>query len=508
MSGKSVKKVARELINDGSVEEILAACYRSLPLFIEVFLKDYFTRPFSKRHEAIFEVLDDREKQQVAIIGFRGFGKTTLIQAYTTRALLLDDTRFVVMMSATHSLAQKGSLSLRNEIVRNAMIRQVFGELKPVVEEQPFSVDFWTLNVGDHVVAVMPRGSGQQVRGALYEGRRPDLLISDDIENPPDLRTPESVERFKSWFWGDYMNCVDRSRKDWRHIVIGTITSPMSILFDVIDSGAWEVVEVPLCDDEFRSTWVSFMSDDDVRKLYKEMSDAGATKEFFREYMNRLVADDGVGGWSSRMFKHYSGNVDGDDVVTVVLVDPAKTSSAESGRTGIVVVKYKRETGEWYVHDVVVAQLTPNDIYSTVARLAKQYGASVIGVEETGIGDFIKHPFITYMMKEGVRAQVVFLKTGNVKKEDRIRQLLSYYQRGVVYHNSGRSGRLEMELLAFPYGKETDAADALAYFPKLLANAGEYGIDKKDDYVSLEEAIMKDWEEYGPPIRTWTSAWI
>ena len=76
------------------------------------------------------------------------------------------------------------------------------------MKSNTFSQDQWITETG---TMVMPRGSGQQIRGLLFGNFRPDLIFGDDIEDSESVKSEEQRRKLKEWFFADVMNSVDRS---------------------------------------------------------------------------------------------------------------------------------------------------------------------------------------------------------------------------------------------------------------------------------------------------------
>src|SRR5690606_39163333 len=117
------------------------------------------------------------------------------------------------------TLAVQQSDNLRAELTLNPKIRKFFGEIKGDV----FTKEQWVARIGDKEICVMPRGSGQQVRGLLWRNHRPDLILIDDLEDPDEVRNEDLRAKTLEWFYGSLMNCVDRGSKNFRIRVAGTV---------------------------------------------------------------------------------------------------------------------------------------------------------------------------------------------------------------------------------------------------------------------------------------------
>jgi len=88
--------------------------------------------------------------------------------------------------------------------------------------------------------------------------------------------------------------------------------------------------------------------------------------------------------------------------------------------------------------------------------MGTRLGAKVIGIEETGLAEFIKQPIKNEMSAEALSSNC-WLKArggsaGDKGKPMRIRELVPYYRGGYIYHNAScvTLRKLEQQLLCFP----------------------------------------------------------
>ena len=111
---------------------------------------------------------------------------------------------------------------------------------------------------------------------------RPGLIIIDDLEDSESVRSEEQRAKRKSWLFADVLNSIDRSKKDWRIIVIGTLLHEDSILANLMEDRDWEHVHLALCNDRFESNWPDFMSNMEVLKLADSFRRQGLIDDFYK----------------------------------------------------------------------------------------------------------------------------------------------------------------------------------------------------------------------------------
>lgn len=495
------------------IKEIMAQCYLSTKVSCKVLFSESFTRPFASVTNPVFQVIDDDSLQKVVIKAPRGWGKSTIMNiGHAGKKALFREKKFIVPISSTATKAQMESENLKRELMTNAMVRKIFGNVKTNAADDSgidptFSKEMWTVN-GETLI--FPRGAGQQVRGVRWGKRRPDLIIVDDLEDPEEVASEDQRRKLKEWFFADVMNSIDRSTP-WKIIFIGTLLHENALLADLLADPTWAKVEIDLCDDELNSNWPDFMTTEEVKSLYESYRVQGLLDVFYREYRGIPIARE-TAVFKQEYFANYS---ESDEVFTkaksklesIVIIDPAKSTNIASDDSAIVGVGINAEIPRVYIRDVVAGKMHPDEIYAQAFAMADRLGARTIGYEVTSLNEFITYPITTYMLQRGKFYNLVELKARG-KKEDRIAMLAPLYRLGYIYHNPNVCAILESQLLSFPRSKRDDVSDATAYLVEMLELGERYfapdvdAVGEKpdeDEFAELER-------EYEPALRDWRQA--
>jgi hypothetical protein len=468
---------------------LMSQCFLSTKVTAKILFPDRFCLPFSRLHDTIFEILDDDNIQLALIIAPRGFGKTSTVNlAFPAKKILFQEKKFIVPISCTATQAVMQGENLKRELTSNRMISKLFGPMK----SDTFSKEMWVTSSG---TAVMPRGSGQQVRGILYGDHRPDLIIVDDLEDGESVKSDEQRAKTKAWFFEDVLNSINRARKDWKIIVIGTLLHEDSLLSNLMEDPGWYHAHLSICDDNFKSNWPDFMNDQQILDLVDSYRRVHLLDSFYREYMGIPIAKESA-RFQQDYFKYYKENdpdFDRKKIESMVILDPAKTTKSTSDETAIVGVGVDAQAPKIFVRDIVKGHIHPDQQYTECFDMADRLGARVIGIEVTSLNEFITYPLRTEMMRQKRYYDIVELKA-RASKEERIEALVPFYRLGFVYHNSNVCSPLEAQLLSFPRSKRDDLMDALAYVVEMLELGERYfipkddGTDIEDEYKDLEDA--------------------
>ncbi|MEG0324076.1 MAG: hypothetical protein RR619_08770, partial [Raoultibacter sp.] len=359
---------------DVQLESLISAACVSTKAFAALFLQERFYRPFASLTEEIFQAIDDTTKQKVCIAAPRGWGKSSVnLIANPARNILFGHKKFIVPISSTATKAEMETENLKRELTTNQLIAEIFGDVKTSSwsKEQFIAKDTF----------VLPRGAGQQVRGINYNGARPDLIIIDDLEDSESVRSEEQRLKLKEWFYGDVCNSVDRGRDDWKIIFVGTILHEDALLANLLKDPSWCTIKLQICDENLKSNWPEYMSDEQVRQLYEEYKAQGQADVFAREYRNIAISlEDAV--FKHTFFKYYEPSeiLDNHNLVYCTLVDPAKTTSLHSADSAVVTVAVDLDSHKIYVHDVTAGKMYPDELFDAIFEHVAQHGSRLLGV--------------------------------------------------------------------------------------------------------------------------------
>ena len=493
-------------LNKEDTKLLLSQCFLSTKVTAKIIFPDRFYLPFSSLHDTIFKILDDDSIQLALIIAPRGFGKTSTVNlAFPAKKILFQEKKFIVPISCTATQATMQGENLKRELMTNRFVTGLFGPMK----SDTFSKEMWVTSTG---TAVMPRGAGQQVRGILYGDSRPDLIIVDDLEDAESVRSDEQRAKTKAWFFEDVLNSINRSRKDWKIIVIGTLLHEDSLLANLLEDPAWYHAHLSICDDNFKSNWPDFMSDEDLKKLVEQYRRMGLLDSFYRGYMGVPIAKESA-KFQQTMFKNYD-ETDKDFVKerkgleNMVILDPAKTTTSTADDTAIVGIGIDVKTPKIFIRDIIHGNLHPEQQYTECFDMADRIGARVIGIEVTSLNEFITYPLRTEMIRQKRYYDIVELKA-RASKEERIAALVPFYRLGFMYHNPNVCGILEKQLLSYPRSKKDDVMDVVAYVVEMLEIGERYFIpnasdkDIEDEYKDLQD---EDYGENLPSMKNWRVA--
>lgn len=145
-------------------------------------------------HQEWWELCTSTDKF-VAIAAPRGFAKSTAISfSFTLAAILFRERSFVLLVSDTEAQAVGFLQLIKQELIENEDIRRLF-KLKlnekgtPLFHKEAEADLIGAFDDGTKF-RIIAKGSEQKLRGLLWNGQRPDLIICH--EKNTEIYTPET----------------------------------------------------------------------------------------------------------------------------------------------------------------------------------------------------------------------------------------------------------------------------------------------------------------------------
>ena len=160
-------------------------------------------KPTPNFHRELWEYCSS-DNQLVAIAAPRGHAKSTAVtHSYTLASVLFRQADFVVIISDTELQAIQFLNDIKMELYENQKLRGLF-KVSEVYKDAEREIRF-KIGTDNHQVRIMVRGASGgsgSVRGFKWRGKRPNLIICDDMENDEAVSNEERRAKFRNWFYG------------------------------------------------------------------------------------------------------------------------------------------------------------------------------------------------------------------------------------------------------------------------------------------------------------------
>jgi len=452
----------------------------------------------------------------VAIAAPRGHAKSTAVTlGYGLSTLLFRERKFMLLVSDTESQASLFLGTFKQELQDNDELIDLFRIKRNEAGQVKFLKDSETDIIVEcedgHKFRIIAKGAEQKLRGLIWNGSRPDIIMCDDMENDELVMNKERRDKMRRWFKGALLPC----RSDNGIIrIVGTILHNDSLLESFMPNDSdkqtirvglktfttrksmWKAVKYRAHNEDFSELlWSSKKSAEEFKMMYNEAVRDGTTDIYSQEYLN-VPLDESV-----TFFKKgdFLATTDEDRKMKMhhyITADLA-ISESEKADYSVFILAGVDENKVIHIKDVIRERLDGRQIVDNLLFMNQVYDPEAVGIEDMqvskSIGPFLREE----MIKNNNYLTLVPLKHGGKDKITRSRAIQARMRAHSVKFNKDADWYpvFENECLTFPRGKHDDQVDAFAYLGLML--------DKLIEAPTQEE-IEED--EYDAELRNGESA--
>lgn len=458
-------------------------------------------------HREIWEACCSKDRF-VARAAPRGHAKSTSVTlSYTLAAVLFRNRKFVLLVSDTESQAAMFLGQIKQELQDNADIVALFGLKKNDKGEVSFKKDSETDIIVEfddgYTCRIIAKGAEQKLRGLLWNGTRPDLIVIDDLENDEIVMNQDRRYKFKRWFYSALLPC--RSQEGVVRY-IGTVLHMDSMLQELMpkDNDKFTVQEELKTYSTRRLLWNSVKykahNSDFSAILWPERYDAKYFKELRDDYSQRGLLDaysqeylnDPIDATNTFFKKSDFQALRKDDIQkNVNFYIAADLAIGERQRSDYTVFAVGAVDSDkvLQVRNIIRDRMDGMEIVQTILMLQRMYEPAIFAVEEgaiqKAIGPFLREE----MLKSGIYVNLELLKPSK-DKAYRARAIQARMRAGGVKFDKDADWypALEDELMKFPRDRHDDQVDAMSYLGSIA--------DKMIQGATQEEMDEDEYEEF------------
>ena len=425
----------------------------------------------------------------VAIAAPRGHAKSSAITlGYGLATLLFRERKFMLLISDTESQASLFLGLFKAELQENSDLIELFGikrNEKGLVQFRKDSETDIIVDCADgHQFRIIAKGAEQKLRGLIWNGSRPDIIMCDDIENDELVMNKERRDKMRRWFNGALVPC----RADHGIIrMVGTILHMDSLLERFMPNPSekttitvglkqystkkqlWQAIKYRAHNEDFTELlWADKKNAQDFKDLYEQAVSEGATDTYSQEYLNYPL-DESVSFFKRVDFMPI--RVEDKDIPLLYYITADLAISQEQRADySVFVVAGVDEYKRIHIKNIIRDRLDGREIVDTLIQLQRLYDPVSIGIEEMQVSQSIG-PFLN----EEMHIQNTYISLYKIKhmgkdKVTRARSIQARMRaRGVKFDKEADwYSKFEDECLTFPRGKNDDQVDAFAYLGKML----------------------------------------
>lgn len=470
--------------------------------------------------------------RHILIEAYRGGAKTTLItRLYNLWLLLTDKKSYGIVVSSTIDIAVESSDTLRVELEENA---RLINDFKIEIAGK-WKSDEFIFSVDKKPKKLKFFGAGKKIRGTNFLGKRPDIIIADDIENDENVESLAQREKLYKWFRKAVLKLPSRYDSSFNIIVVGTRLHHDGLLARIKKLSAFSsfnfplVVKFPDNIDELNKDNVSKAKISNMILDDENMDKRGVLAEFFddkesfySEYQNEPLSRDGA------IFSEYKtyeqmpvcdayyigldpamGKARGDYFAIALLgVVRGGSSSADYGSRessqslargeadGASRKSGLRSPAKYYL-DTKGYKLKPDVMIEKFMQLYLRlllYGKPIkIAIETVAFQEFFKDKLKDEFAAKGISLSVCELKN-SVAKELRLDALAPYVTDGTILINVDNTLLIE-ELDTYPKAPHDDLLDASEMAFRIASSVAVADYRALNRIVKRNQKLIKSLKE-------------
>jgi len=224
------------------------------------------------------------EEPAVCVVAPRDHAKSSaLTMVYTLSEVLFRSSDYVILVGSTEDGAAEQLGNITEELAENEDLIREFG-VKKFLRTSTTDI-ICEMNDG-YRFRILARGAEQRIRGRLWKGKRPNLLVCDDMEDDEQVENADRRRKFRIWFFRAAKQALSKSGKIRVH---GTILHDDSLLSRLRKNRTWKHLFYAAhrsFDDFSDILWPERWSEKQLRARRQEFIEDGDSAGYSQEFLN------------------------------------------------------------------------------------------------------------------------------------------------------------------------------------------------------------------------------
>ena len=218
------------------------------------------------------------------VIAPRDHAKSSaLTMVFILAATLFRSADYVILISSTEDGAAEQLGNITEELTENEDLIREFG-VKKFLRTSSTDV-ICEMNDG-HRFRILARGAEQRIRGRLWKGKRPNLLVCDDMEDDEQVENADRRRKFRIWFFRAAKQALSKSGRIRVH---GTVLHDDSLLNRLRKNRTWKhlfYAAHAAFDDFSNLLWPERWSERQLKARRQEFIEDGDSAGYSQEFLN------------------------------------------------------------------------------------------------------------------------------------------------------------------------------------------------------------------------------
>lgn len=224
------------------------------------------------------------EHKQCCVIAPRDHAKSTgLTFDYILAEVCWRSSDYVILIGSTEDKAAEQLSNISEELETNVDLRRDFGIVS--FESQTKTEVIVCCDDG-HRFRILARGAEQKIRGAMWKGKRPNLIVCDDMEDDEQVENKDRRSKFRRWFFRAAKQALSKRGKIRVH---GTVLHDDALLPRLRRNKMWKTLFYKAhksYNDFSELLWPERWTADDLRARQIEFEEDGDAPGYSQEFLN------------------------------------------------------------------------------------------------------------------------------------------------------------------------------------------------------------------------------
>src|SRR5215510_3229625 len=190
---------------------------------------------------------------------------------------------YAILIGSTEDKAAEQLSNISEELHTNEDLRQQFDIAGFEVDQK---TDIIVVCKDGHRFRILARGAEQKIRGAMWKGKRPNLIVCDDMEDDEQVESVERRKKFRRWFFRAAKQALSKKGKIRVH---GTILHEDSLLSRLLKNKMWQskFYKAHQSYDDFSNIlWPQRWTEKQLRDKQREFEEDGDATGYAQEFLN------------------------------------------------------------------------------------------------------------------------------------------------------------------------------------------------------------------------------
>jgi hypothetical protein len=208
---------------------------------------------------------------------------TALTHDFSLAVALFRIEPYIIIVGSSEDMAIEHLGDIANELRENEDLIRDF-KIKDFIVDQ--KTDIIVECYDGYQFRFIARGAEQKIRGRKWRGRRPGLIVFDDIEDDEQVESRDRRRKFRRWF---FRACKQALRDGGKIRGHGTILHDDSLLSRLMKNTEWNSkrYQAHRSFDDFNDIlWPEKFPESRLREIRQEFISEGDSAGYSQEYLN------------------------------------------------------------------------------------------------------------------------------------------------------------------------------------------------------------------------------